>query len=90
MIFYGGEDPATGSAAGPAGAWMVRHGWAQPGESVVVEQGLEMRRPSRIFVRVGGTAERPSDVRVGGSCFEVMQGALRLPVAEASRPGSVT
>ena len=50
MMFYNGEDPATGSAAGCA-AWMVAHGVAKPEERVLIEQGLEMKRPSRIFVR---------------------------------------
>ena len=51
MIFYNGEDPATGSAAGCAAAWMVAHGVAEPDERVLIEQGIEMQRPSRIFVR---------------------------------------
>ena len=51
MLFYNGEDPATGSAAGCAAAWMVAHGVAKPDERVLIEQGLEMKRPSRIFVR---------------------------------------
>jgi trans-2,3-dihydro-3-hydroxyanthranilate isomerase len=51
MLFYNGEDPATGSAAGCASAWMVAHGVAQADEHVLIEQGLEMDRPSRIFVR---------------------------------------
>ena len=55
MIFYNGEDPATGSAAGCAAAWMVAHGVAQPEERVLIEQGVEMKRPSRIFVRAGRT-----------------------------------
>jgi trans-2,3-dihydro-3-hydroxyanthranilate isomerase len=53
MIFYNGEDPATGSAAGCAAAWMVANGVAQADERVLIEQGLEMLRPSRIFVRAG-------------------------------------
>ena len=51
MLFYNGEDPATGSAAGCAAAWMVAHGVAKPDERVLIEQGIEMQRPSRIFVR---------------------------------------
>jgi trans-2,3-dihydro-3-hydroxyanthranilate isomerase len=79
MIFYGGEDPATGSAAGPAAAWMLRHGWTKPEERVWIEQGLEILRPSQIFVRAGGTPERPTDVRVGGLCFGAIRGELTLP-----------
>src|SRR5262249_20712116 len=51
MLFYNGEDPATGSASGCAAAWMVEHGVAQPDERVMIEQGVEMKRSSRIFVR---------------------------------------
>src|SRR5579863_8317453 len=51
MLFYNGEDPATGSAAGCTAAWMVAHGVAKPDERVLIEQGMEMKRPSRIFVR---------------------------------------
>jgi trans-2,3-dihydro-3-hydroxyanthranilate isomerase len=79
MIFSGGEDPATGSAAGPAAAWMLRHGWIQPEEEVWVEQGVEMARPSQIFVRAGGSREQPRNIRVGGFCFGVIRGELTLP-----------
>ncbi len=78
MIFYGGEDPATGSAAGCCAAWAVRHGLAGPGERVIIEQGLEARRPSRILVRAGGSRDHVSDVRVGGCVVEVSRGALVL------------
>ena len=47
--FLRGEDPATGSAAGCAAAWMVAHGVAQPEERVLIEQGIEMKRPSQNF-----------------------------------------
>jgi trans-2,3-dihydro-3-hydroxyanthranilate isomerase len=63
MIFYAGEDPATGSAAGCAAAWMVRHGVAKPGEQVTIEQGIETRRPSRIFVRRSGRIAHPRRAR---------------------------
>jgi trans-2,3-dihydro-3-hydroxyanthranilate isomerase len=74
MIFYNGEDPATGSAAGCATAWMVAHGIAQSDERVLIEQGLEMRRPSRIFVRASKKDNRVVNVRVGGNAVEVMRG----------------
>jgi trans-2,3-dihydro-3-hydroxyanthranilate isomerase len=76
MIFYGGEDPATGSAAGCCAAWVVRQGLAAPGETVVIEQGIEARRPSRIVVRAGGDRDRVSDVRVGGYVVEIARGEL--------------
>ncbi|MDP9262868.1 MAG: PhzF family phenazine biosynthesis protein [Acidobacteriota bacterium] len=78
MIFYNGEDPATGSAAGCAAAWMVAHGVAQPDERVLIEQGLEALRPSRIFVRAGKEGDRVVNVRVGGHAVEVMRGELFL------------
>jgi trans-2,3-dihydro-3-hydroxyanthranilate isomerase len=78
MIFYGGEDPATGSAAGPAAAWMVKHGVAKSGEQVMIEQGVEARRPSQIFVRANRTDAGIGDVRVGGYVVEVMRGEIIL------------
>jgi trans-2,3-dihydro-3-hydroxyanthranilate isomerase len=79
MIFYGGEDPATGSAAGCAAAWMVRHAIAEPDEQVVIEQGIEAKRPSRIFVRASRDGSRIHNVRVGGHCIEVVRGEVTLP-----------
>jgi trans-2,3-dihydro-3-hydroxyanthranilate isomerase len=78
MIFYGGEDPATGSAAGPAAAWMLRHAWIKPEEQICVEQGVEISRPSQIFVRAGGKREIPTKIRVGGFCFGAIRGELTL------------
>ncbi len=78
MMFHGVEDPATGSAAGCCVAWSVRHGVAAVDERVVIEQGLEMKRPSRIFVRAGGSREAIADVRVGGYVVEVARGELSV------------
>ncbi len=78
MIFYNGEDPATGSAAGCAAAWMVAHGIAQPGERALIEQGIEIRRPSRIFVSAGREGDRIVTVRVGGNSVEVIRGEVFL------------
>ncbi len=79
MIFYGGEDPATGSAAGPAAAWMLRHDWIRPEQLLWIEQGLEVSRPSQIFVRAGGSRDNPKQIRVGGLCFGAIQGEITLP-----------
>jgi len=76
MLMYGGEDPATGSAAGCATAWMVAHGVAQPDEHVLIEQGVEMLRPSRIFVRASHRDNRVVNVRVGGNVVEVLRGEV--------------
>jgi trans-2,3-dihydro-3-hydroxyanthranilate isomerase len=78
MIFSGGEDPATGSAAGPAVAWMVLHGMARPGQSVLIEQGTEIHRTSHLYARADIEDGRPTHVRVGGHCVEVMNGELAL------------
>jgi len=76
MVFYNGEDPATGSAAGCAAAWMVAHGVAEPEQPAVIEQGIEMGRPSRIFVRAARRDNRIVNVRVGGNAIEVMRGEI--------------
>jgi len=78
MLFYNGEDPATGSAAGCTAAWMVAHGVAKPDERVLIEQGVEMKRPSRIFVRASQRDNRIVNVRVGGHSVEIMRGELYL------------
>jgi len=86
MLFYNGEDPATGSAAGCTAAWMVAHGVAQSDERVLIEQGIEMQRPSRIFVCAAFQENRKNiqsdnrivNVRVGGNAIEVMRGEVFL------------
>jgi trans-2,3-dihydro-3-hydroxyanthranilate isomerase len=80
MIFYNGEDPATGSAAGCAAAWMVAHGIAASDERVMIEQGLEMHRPSSIFVRADRRDNQVVNVRVGGNCVEVLRGEITLGI----------
>jgi trans-2,3-dihydro-3-hydroxyanthranilate isomerase len=78
MIFYNGEDPATGSAAGCCAAWMVAHGVARPDERVLIEQGIEIRRPSRLFVRASRSGDQIANVRVGGNVVKVMRGEVFL------------
>jgi trans-2,3-dihydro-3-hydroxyanthranilate isomerase len=78
MFFYGGEDAATGSAAGCAVSWLVRHGRANPDEQILIRQGVEAGRPSEIFVRANRDGERVTDVRVGGYAIEVLRGSLTL------------
>jgi trans-2,3-dihydro-3-hydroxyanthranilate isomerase len=78
MIFYNGEDPATGSAAGCATAWMAAHSVSKPEERVLIEQGIEMRRPSKIFVRAGRIDNRIVNVRVGGHAVETIRGKIFL------------
>ena len=76
MLFYNGEDPATGSAAGCAAAWMVANRIAQSDERVLIEQGVEMLRPSRIFVRASRQDDRVVNVRVGGNVVEILRGEI--------------
>jgi len=76
MLFYNGEDPATGSAAGCAAAWMVANRVAQSDERVLIEQGIEMQRPSRIFVRASLRDNTVVNVRVGGNAVEVLRGEI--------------
>jgi trans-2,3-dihydro-3-hydroxyanthranilate isomerase len=76
MMFYNGEDPATGSAAGCAAAWMVANRVARPDERVMIEQGLEIQRPSQIFVRAARADNRVVNVRVGGNAVEVLRGEI--------------
>jgi trans-2,3-dihydro-3-hydroxyanthranilate isomerase len=78
MLFYNGEDPATGSAAGCCAAWAVAHGVAASEERILIEQGIEMQRPSRIFVRAARQDNQIINVRVGGNCVEVIRGAVTL------------
>ncbi len=78
MIFYNGEDPATGSAAGPAVAWLVQHGLAASGQQVVFEQGIEMLRPSRLHLSAEFDNGKVSKVCVGGRTIPVAMGRLFL------------
>jgi trans-2,3-dihydro-3-hydroxyanthranilate isomerase len=78
MFFYGGEDPATGSAAGCAASWMARHGLAKSDEQVLIHQGVEARRPSELFVRATRDGEKVANVRVGGYAVEVLRGTVTL------------
>lgn len=79
MQFYGGEDPATGSAAGCCIAWLVKTGLALSEQPVVLEQGIEMRRPSRITVQARLEGERVRSILVGGRTIPVADGRFFLP-----------
>jgi trans-2,3-dihydro-3-hydroxyanthranilate isomerase len=57
---------------------MVAHGVAEPDRRVLIEQGIEMRRPSRIFVQASRHDNRVVNVRVGGNSIEVMHGEVFL------------
>jgi trans-2,3-dihydro-3-hydroxyanthranilate isomerase len=78
MFFYGGEDPATGAAAGCAASWMVQHGIANSDEQLLIRQGVEIRRPSEMYVRATRDGQRVTNVRVGGYAVEVLRGMVSL------------
>ena len=78
MFFYGGEDPATGSAAGCAVSWLVKHGIGNSDEQMLIRQGTECRRPSEIYVRATRQGERVTNVRVGGYAVEILRGTVAL------------
>lgn len=76
------EDPATGSAAGALGCYLVRYGLAKPvdGKAVIsVLQGREIGRPSEIEVEIGLSPSGEIDsVLVGGAAVTVIRGEVRL------------
>jgi trans-2,3-dihydro-3-hydroxyanthranilate isomerase len=75
------EDPATGSAAGPLGCYMVRHRLVprERASNFVNLQGVEMGRPSRLHMRItqddSGTITR---VQVGGKSVRAGEGQIDL------------
>jgi trans-2,3-dihydro-3-hydroxyanthranilate isomerase len=78
MQFYGGEDPATGSAAGCAISYLAMHGAVKSGARIHVRQGVEMGRPSDLFLSAQRESARVTDVRVAGSTVLVAVGKLFL------------
>ena len=78
MFFYGVEDPATESAAGCAASWMVQHGIANSEEQVVIRQGVEIGRPSEMYMRATREDKWVTNVRMGGYAVEVLRGTVTL------------
>jgi trans-2,3-dihydro-3-hydroxyanthranilate isomerase len=68
------EDVATGSAAGPAGAYLVRQKLLQPGQELVLKQGRFVGRPSLLFVTVQDRGNGRLDVSVAGDVRLVARG----------------
>jgi trans-2,3-dihydro-3-hydroxyanthranilate isomerase len=76
------EDPATGSASGPLGAYLIRHHLvkATGDVAIVSEQGTRMGRQSFVHIRLRCRSEGVAeDIRVGGGVVPVLEGVLRLP-----------
>ncbi|GIU96075.1 MAG: trans-2,3-dihydro-3-hydroxyanthranilate isomerase [Gaiellaceae bacterium] len=78
MFWARGEDAATGSAAGPLACHLCRHGLVEWGQEIVISQGAEIGRPSTLYARAEGSAERIEAVWCGGSAVVVARGAFRL------------
>jgi trans-2,3-dihydro-3-hydroxyanthranilate isomerase len=83
------EDPATGSANGALGAYLVQHALTssalrralpvtEPTTFVVSEQGAEINRPSTLLVEVDSAGQEISTVRVGGQVVLVAEGVVRF------------
>ena len=72
------EDAATGSASGPLGCYLVRHRLVPPGEAgrIVSRQGVKMERPSRVHIKVAGTPDAITEVKVGGASVLVGDGRI--------------
>lgn len=74
------EDPATGSAGGALGAYLVHNGVVEVGPTteILIEQGYEIDRPSRILVQVESEDDVIQGVTVGGQCVLVVEGTLNF------------
>jgi trans-2,3-dihydro-3-hydroxyanthranilate isomerase len=72
------EDPATGSAAGPAGAFIAKYGFVPPDKagSIVFLQGVLVRRPSRLHVRATMSGAEVTGIKVGGAAVVVGDGTM--------------
>ena len=81
MLSAGGiEDPATGSAAGPAGCFAAKYGLvpADRAGSIVFLQGVLAGRPSRLHVKVGISGSDVTSVKVGGASVVVGEGSVSI------------
>jgi trans-2,3-dihydro-3-hydroxyanthranilate isomerase len=74
------EDPATGSASGPLGAYAIKYGLVprSPSVSITSEQGTKMGRQSIIHIRLeyGADKDTPTKIEVGGAVMPVVTGTL--------------
>jgi trans-2,3-dihydro-3-hydroxyanthranilate isomerase len=81
MLPSGGiEDPATGSAVGPAGCFAARYGFV-PREQIgamIFQQGVFAKRPSRLHVKVAMSGADVTSVQVGGASVVVGEGTMSV------------
>ncbi|WP_096189965.1 PhzF family phenazine biosynthesis protein [Evansella halocellulosilytica] len=77
------EDPATGAASGPLGAYLVEHGIVTTQQNgnykIRSEQGVEMGRPSFIDITVVKQEDHYKEIKIGGTVVEVGNGSLSIP-----------
>ncbi|BBE74589.1 PhzF family phenazine biosynthesis protein [Oharaeibacter diazotrophicus] len=74
-----GEDPATGSAAASFAGVVMRFDGSPEGERrLILEQGYEMGRPSRIELEITVEKGRLAGARIGGAAVIVARGELAL------------
>jgi trans-2,3-dihydro-3-hydroxyanthranilate isomerase len=75
------EDPATGSATGPLGAYLVKHGLlaARDGAAFTNEQGVKMKRRSLLHGIVRMRGDELDTIEIGGSAVAIIEGSLTLP-----------
>ena len=78
MFWAGGEDAATGSAAGPLACHLARHGRIAWGDEIVISQGATIGRPSTLYARAEGGNGLIDRVEVGGQAVTVARGEFRL------------
>ncbi len=75
------EDPATGGASGPLGAYLVENGLVPPASHVQVisDQGVKMGRPAEVLIDLTMAEGTVTEVRVGGRVVSVFQGVVQIP-----------
>lgn len=74
------EDPATGSAAAALGGYLAKaDGRADGSLSWTVEQGIEIGRPSILYVEADRTENETTGIRVGGQAVFVSNGTMSVP-----------
>ena len=78
MFWAGGEDAATGSAAGPLACHLARHRRIAWGDEIVISQGAAIGRPSTLYARAEGGDGLIDRVEVGGQAVTVARGEFRV------------
>lgn len=78
------EDPATGSAAPVVALHLHRHGRLAADDEIVIDQGRELGRPSRIHVRGVASGAAGATFQVGGSAIIVARGQFTFAAGSAA------